>query len=141
MKRSVVHRSDRAWIVCPACGRRRALGGASQKVKSRTLVQVRCCCGNNFETILDRRLFLRATASLPGRYWVEGGDELAGRLLVRDLSVGGLGLVLEGKVEVKPGQRLRIEYAPEPDSAQLLVRDVVVRRVVGQWVGVELIAK
>jgi hypothetical protein len=120
-------------IICPACGYTKTVDSKNVRIPKKP-IKTKCTCGHIFSFQVELRQYHRKAVDLLGSCEcarVRGHS----RIRVRDLSMGGIGFILQSPMEIVEGDSLRIEF--ELDDARLtaLVRSAVVKFVLGDTVG------
>ena len=95
-------------VRCPECGEARQLP-AEECERHDTLLSVLCPCGATFQCSFEYRRYCRWRTRFPGKFTVRGRD-LAGPMIVRNVSEGGIGFSTESDLPLRPGDVLDVEF-------------------------------
>ncbi len=125
-----------AVIRCCVCGRKKianvtAYQGSDKKIK------VTCPCGTAFFIHLDWRRHYRKQVNLDGDYLRDGPNEEIGTMEVKDVSMGGLGMMILQRHSLNPGDIVRVSFELDDGPRSHIARNAIVRNVNGSLVGVE----
>lgn len=136
--RAFIGSQGMASYICPSC---HTVGSAelpSQRSSIKPIrVSVRCDgCGSGLDLLVERRAFARKSVRLPGTL-VHDKHHRAQPMTVLDLSRGGVGFETDHPRELKPGDKLTLEFVLERTTIRRTVR---VCSVAGRRVGAAFVA-
>jgi len=135
-----VNKNDTITIRCLACKKTRSLSAASLKSKPHTL-KVQCPCTNTFAVDIEFRRSYRKDVHIAGGYrkMHEGkGEERS--CVVRDISVGGLGITILHGTSVQVEDELIVTFRVDDRQRNKIDTAVKVRHVdSGKKIGGEFI--
>jgi len=124
---------NKATFICPRCEKTRTVD-VSQYARMEQTVKVksRCPCGHEWTCVLEKRKQYRKGANLSGIYQhiVDGREMDRGKMVVVDISAGGIKLKLEVDRNFKVGDVLKVEFKLD-DSKQTPIKKTVVIRNAG----------
>ena len=129
-----VRPDDTVTIVCPSCKMPKNASVGSYKDKCHYL-KVRCSCGTVFRVHLDFRQHYRKSTDLPGLFKSIKPVGLGGGIQIKDISQSGIGFSVEGTHFFEPGYKLSISFELDDKRKTKLVKEVVVMKVEGNFVG------
>lgn len=142
--KAFVNRDNNTVIVCPGCGARKSAKVEKFRGKKHSL-KVKCPCGNQFAVHLDFRKHYRKPTDLDGFYkkkkvnlvgyfvnlsrgdeWQEDEGHTAVNCMIKNISMGGIGIVLLGHSVVQEDDELRIQFVLDNKKKTEVNRNVVV---------------
>ena len=124
-----------ATIVCSQCGKTKVIQVADFYPLQASL-KVKCPCGYRFAITLEVRKFYRKPVWLTGEYYT--GARRA-RMLVQDISKGGLGFRTEHPHALQVNERISVRFRLDDPQGSEVSTLAVVRRVDGSFVGAEFL--
>ncbi|PIP35601.1 MAG: hypothetical protein COS92_06925 [Desulfobacterales bacterium CG07_land_8_20_14_0_80_52_14] len=141
-----VDKNNIATLVCPKCNWTKTIDttkylGAEKEIKLR----IRCRCENTYIAVLDRRKSHRKDTDfygtfvkthLPGTY-ISEKDGLTGETTIVNLSREGMRFQTIGKVLLKPGDQIRLEFHLDDRNRSRIRKRAVVKSVTGSEVGAQ----
>lgn len=137
MEKVYVHDNNKAVFICRKCGKSRTVDvDKYMKTKKPVYVNVKCSCGFHNKLLLERRNQYRKETALPGVF-VCGKKKLKGPLVVKNLSLAGLGFELSDEVPFNVGEKVWVEFNLDDAVKSLIHREVLVRSIQGRQVGAE----
>ncbi len=117
-----------AIIKCPECERVRTL--TVDKFRgSKHVLNVKCSCTKVFRVSLEFRKFYRKQARLSGDYFLLPEKKHRGRMVVVNISQGGIGLDIMGNHGLNPGQEIQVCFTLDDKHGSVIDRRAVVRVV------------
>jgi len=127
-----------ALIVCQKCGQAKTIQADAATLRGKT-AQIRCkACGNSFQVVFEARGRYRKDTALEGHYFKKSGDgEQFGRMVVYDLSMGGLRFEPLGKASFQVGDVLSVVFQLDDAEKSTVRANVIVKRIGEHDVGVE----
>ena len=125
-----------AVIKCPGCEAVKTFK-VDKFRGSKHLLNVKCSCQNLFRVNLEFRKFYRKPTKLPGDFVLLPEKIHRGRLMVVNVSKGGVGLQILGIQRLTPGQELQVSFTLDDKHCSLIDKRVVVRGVKKDYVGCE----
>ncbi len=142
MSRKVyITEDNKATFLCPNCESSKIVDITKYKLPDRAVkVKVKCNkCGHHHTVVLEKRRQYRKETNFPGVYehLVDGAVTDRGRMIVRDVSRGGLKLQLNVKRSFEMGAMLRVEFHLDDRQRTLIKKNVFVRKVDGAYVGAQ----
>ena len=133
-----VNPNGTAVVKCPGCLTGKTVP-ADRFRGSKHILKVKCRCGNLFWIELEFRKFYRKHTSLSGSYFLLPEKIHRGRMLVLNISKGGVGLQIIGSHRLSPGQELMISFNLDDSQGSLLDRRVVVKLVNRNYIGCQFL--
>ena len=130
--------SKLATFVCPKCKKTKTVDVSRFAHTAKTVkVKSTCSCGHKWTSVLEKRKQYRKTVNLKGTYalLVDGEATDRGGMTVTDISAGGVKLKLNVQRNFKIGDRLRIDFRLDDGKQTIMVKDVVIKNVSGEYVG------
>lgn len=149
-----VSQSGSAPISCPRCGERKIVVVEKFKAAKHT-IKVKCPCGHQFTVHLDFRKHYRKAAEIDGFYnkkgldlsgyyvnlsrgedWDAGAvDRRSVNCIVKNISLGGVGLAPLGRHVIEEGDELRIHFVLNDKKGTVIDRKVIAVSVTKTLVG------
>jgi len=123
-----------AIIKCPQCGTTRTVNAAKLN-NPRGPLQARCKCGTAFHILFDVRKAYRKQTRLNGHYVKDSAGEKQGRIIVRNISVSGIGFTTLTKHNLKQGDKVRLKFTLDDARRSEIEKTGVVKVVNEKSVG------
>jgi hypothetical protein len=139
VKRVYVNPQSGAIIICDQCGRRSHFGVAVFRQQMQ-VVRVNCTCGASFQVTIEKRKADRKPTYIVGSYAKIGSPDIAGKIVVENLSFFGLGFKTEYRTDIRVGDGVRLTFplhvflAPQPAGEETRRRVQVVKDADVKWV-------
>lgn len=133
---------ETATLVCEQCGRTRVIKISEVKTTG-TPRKVRCRCSHVFFISIEMRKFYRKQTKLPGEYTyisknISNRPE-KGRMIVENLSKGGLGFSTERPHNLRVQDMLCVTFNLDDDKRSKVSKRAVVKWVKVYFVGAEFL--
>ena len=134
IKKLYVAADDTATFICPKCG---AVGKESvQKYKNHKVsMRVECSCSHSYEVQLEFRKFYRKETNLDGLYIRSSNVGDWGKMVVKNLSMGGCGFKTMGACTLVPGEEIKIEFVLDGHRGSTVKKKAIVLEIEGRYVG------
>ena len=131
------NRDNSAMVVCPHCeSARRVDVGKIRKCGHR--VRLRCNCGGVFDAFVECRQAYRKVTRLVGFYNKAGVLEERGEMIVRNISLTGIGFVTLEAHNLKKDDEVTVEFTLDDERHSRIVKNFIVRRITkNNYVGCE----
>lgn len=123
-----------ATIVCPVCGHAKKLDTRKLPPDKKRLT-VQCKCGERFHAHIEYRKQYRKFVNLPGSYENLSRDGDSGKIIVDDISMGGVGFHTVRIHDIISGDKLLLEFTLDTTPPREISRHVKVLRVSGRNIG------
>ena len=132
-------REDGTTVVkCPYCAHARTV--SVQKFKNvKNIVKIKCSCRESYVVSLELRRMYRKSTNLKGSYINLSLDNENGMMIVKDVSMGGIGLQVVGINRIEKNHELIVTFTLDDTHASVIKKQVVVRIVVDNFVGCEFL--
>ena len=138
-QKAFIAKDNTATFVCPECQKSKTADVSKYKhIETAVRVKFKCPCGHSYSVLLERRKHIRKHLNLSGIFINKKNSE-RGNMTVTDLSRSGLRLKLNFSQDLKPGDKLDLEFTLDDKLRSLVKKEVVVRSVNDLSVGVEFI--
>lgn len=134
--KAYVDDSYMALLVCPHCGMSRNADVSKYKDKKGPL-KIKCRCTTVYGVNLEFRRQYRKPTELPGRYVLLGSGGRSGRMVVKNVSMGGIGFMTRTTNPMQIGDQITIEFTLDDGKDSKIKRRAIVRVVEDQYVGVQ----
>lgn len=135
--------NNTAVFECPKCNKTKMVNVSKYKMIEKAVrIKVNCPCGNSYPVFLERRKHYRKSANFPGKFVLYQADNKidTGMMRVIDVSRSGLKLKMNVKREFSIGDRLMVEFTLDDQKRSTVKKEVVVRKVADDIVGVEFVS-
>ncbi|MBW2467016.1 MAG: PilZ domain-containing protein [Deltaproteobacteria bacterium] len=123
-------------IKCPFCKHARTVSVEKFKDKKKIL-KIRCSCKESYLVNLELRKMYRKSTNLKGSYMNTSLDNEVGMMIVKDVSMGGVGFEVIGKNRIKEDHELTVTFTLDDTHSSVIKKQVVVRIVNNKFVGCE----
>jgi len=123
-------------LKCPYCRHARTVSVRSIKDKKKT-IKVKCLCRRSYSVSLELRRSHRKKTNLKGRYVNLSHENAVGIMIVKDVSLGGIGFEAVGEILIKKEHELEVTFNLDDEDSSLIRKRVVVIIVKGRYVGCE----
>lgn len=130
--------ANKATFICPQCEKSLTVDVTKYAQMDQTVkVKSKCSCGNTWTSILEKRKQYRKGVNLEGIYkrFLDGKEADRGKMLVIDVSAGGVKIKLEVARDFKVGNTLDIEFKLDDNKQTLIKKTVIVRNGSGNYYG------
>ena len=128
-----VDKDGMVTFICPKCHESRRESVAQYKDQTGT-IKVKCRCTNVYEVKLEFRKAYRKETSLDGLYFRDQSGEW-GKMIVKDLSMGGCRFETIKAHLLEKGEVIRIEFALDDARGSTIKKKAVVFDIEGRSVG------
>jgi len=134
IKKIYVDNRGIATLICPKCGDLRKESVEPYKGKAGPL-KIKCGCMNVYEVELEFRGTFRKETSLNGKYFRISDPGDCGRMIVKDMSLGGCRFEMTRETDLAVGEEIRLELVLDEHAASVTKKKAVVSHVKGRLVG------
>jgi hypothetical protein len=136
---NVFVREDGTTVLkCPFC--RHAHIVSVQKIKDKKkVINVKCSCQEYYSVNLELRKMYRKNTSLNGRYVNLSLNNENGRMIVKDVSMGGIGFEAVGGNYIKKDNELEVTFTLDDTHSSVIKKQVVIKMVRDKFVGCEYV--
>jgi len=132
-------REDGTTVVkCPSCGHARTVSVQRFKEKKK-VIKVKCSCRESYTVSLELRKMYRRSTNLKGSYINISLNNEIGMMIVKDVSMGGIGFEAIGGNRIEKEHELDVTFTLDDTHSSVIKKQVVVRIVNGNYVGCEFI--
>ena len=131
-------RGDGTTVVkCPYCAHARTV--SVQHFTEKKKIKIKCRCKKSYTVSLELRKLYRKSTNLKGSYInLTLGNEV-GSMIVKDVSIGGVGFEVIGNNRIAKDHELVVTFTLDDPHSSVIKRQVVTRIVVGNFVGCEFL--
>jgi hypothetical protein len=132
--------NNTAIFVCPECNMSKTADISRYKDLNKSIrLKIKCPCGNEYSVVLERRKQYRKQVNILGKYtsYPPYGKPQNGAVTVVDISRGGLGLKFRSMPAFEVGSTFVVEFYLDDRQKTFIKKEVVIRRLTGQFVGAE----
>lgn len=135
--RKVFVKEDGTTVVkCPSCGHARTVSVAKFKEKKK-IIKIKCSCKKSYLVSLELRKMYRKSTNLKGSYINNSLDNETGMMIVKDVSMGGIGFEAVGGHRLEKEHELQVTFTLDDTHSSVIKKNVVVRIVNNNYVGCE----
>ncbi|MEN8231748.1 MAG: PilZ domain-containing protein [Thermodesulfobacteriota bacterium] len=132
-------REDGTTVVkCPSCGHARTVSVQRFKEKKK-VIKVKCSCQKSYTVSLELRKMYRRSTNLKGSYINTSLNNEIGMMIVKDVSMGGIGFEAIGGNRIEKKHTLDVTFTLDDTHSSVIKKQVVVRIVSANFVGCEFI--
>jgi PilZ domain len=140
-QKAYVREDGTTVLKCPYCNYSRAVSVTALREKKR-VITVRCACQKSYSVYLELRKMFRKSSSLRGNYinhsqQDDRGVLIQGKIVVRDISMGGIGFETIGKCSIQKEDELEVTFTLDDKYSTVIKKRVEVKIVRGKYVGCE----
>ena len=128
-------------LKCPFCNHARTVSVAMLREKKK-VIKVKCSCQKSYSVNLELRKMFRKYTSLRGKYinhsqQDDRGVLIQGKIIVRDISMGGIGFETIGKCTIEKDDELEVTFTLDDKYSSVIKKRVEVKIVRNKYVGCE----
>ncbi len=136
-KKLFVNSDNIATFECPKC-KKSWKKDLSQLIDRfiNNRIKCACPCGFSFSVKLDKRKFFRKITALTGAF-IHDRSKKRGLIHVKNISKSGIGFELSSEQFMHIGDRLALKFNLDDSERSFLYKEVIVKKIDGQYVGVE----
>jgi len=125
-----------ALISCPHCNQKKNVPVSSCK-GSKCRVKIKCGCENVFTVELDFRKKFRKKTNLPGKFTNQTRKNIRGDIIVKNLSMDGLGFTTEDIKKLQKGDEITVSFKLDNADETTIKKEVIVKNIRKNTVGCE----
>jgi len=130
-------REDGSTVVkCPFCTHARTVSVEKFKEKKKIL-KIKCSCKKSYLVSLELRKMYRKSTNLKGSYINYSMKNEIGIMIVKDVSMGGIGFEAIGGHSIEKDHELEVTFTLDDIHSSVIKRQVEVRIVNNNYVGCE----
>ena len=129
------NKSDESFAICPKCGHANRIKVSKYRHGKNVSTLFTCRCGHVFTIFVECRKYYRKEVSFWGA--CINSDDQETEINVINLSRSGIWFRLSSPINVSKGERLYISFVLKDTKKEVVVKDVIVRRVDGKVIGAE----
>jgi hypothetical protein len=137
-QKAYVREDGTTVLMCPYCGHARTVSVALLKEKKK-VITVKCSCEKTYTVNLEQRKLYRKNTNLNGSYINFSRDNEKGKMIVRDISMGGIGFKVLGECNIEKDDELEVTFTLDDTHSSVIKKQVVTRIVQGNYVGCEFL--
>jgi hypothetical protein len=104
-------------------------------------IKVKCRCGYNFSIILEHRRYHRRSVTIPGKLFQISSKKEVDDILIKSLSVTGIGFEMKSLPAMKVGDSFEIVFTLDDNFESSVREQITIKRVKGNFVGAEFLDK
>jgi transcription elongation factor Elf1 len=124
-------------LKCPSCSHTRIVSVTIKDKKK--IIRVKCSCKESYSVGLELRKLYRKSSNLSGRYVNLSLNNNNGRMIVKDVSMGGIGFEAVGKSLIKKDNEFEVTFTLDDTHSSVIKKQVVIRMVRDKFVGCEYV--
>ena len=122
-------------ITCPKCGKTKPITAAIELIVKAT-VNIKCSCGHQFATSLERRKFERKNVCLAGKIYEVGSSHAICDVTITSVSPNGLAFETSRRANIALDSTLEIEI-PLGDSGIIAREQLSIKHINRSDIGAE----
>lgn len=130
-----VKEHDEAAILCPGCSKVKNISVESYRRAGKRDLRVKCSCGELFGLCLEYRKYYRKPVKLLGKSINFSNHRETQDIVVKNISMGGIGFCPFQKHKTRQGDRLQVFFELNDSSSTAINTDVTVCTVRENYVG------
>ena len=131
-----VNEGGMAIVVCPHCGKTKTVNAARFKGRKEPL-RIRCTCRSVIRVFFEFRRAYRKETNLDGCYTKLPTCEESGKMLVKNVSLTGIGFTTITKHDITKNDELEVKFTLDVVKRPEIKKRVVVRVVKDKYIGCE----
>jgi len=125
-------------LKCPFCRAARIV--SVQKIKDKKkVIKVKCSCKESYSVGLELRKLYRKNTNLNGRYVNLSRNNENGRMIVKDISMGGVGFEAVGKSLIEKEHEFEVTFILDDTHSSIIKKQVVIKMIRDKFVGCEYV--
>jgi hypothetical protein len=124
---------NKVTVCCPKCGALRTIDVAALEATAKR-EKITCKCGEIFRAFIEFRRAFRKSVNLNGKYKDLNGPK-RGNMVVKDLSIGGIGFICNTAHNIKFGDLLEVAFTLDDAQKSVIVRGVRVQHAKDGFIG------
>ena len=139
IKTVYISATNHVTITCPQCEATKTVDVSHYaKLEQTVKVKSRCSCGHTWTSVLEKRKQYRKGVNLLGTFThiVDGNPLHKGTMTVTDISAGGLKIKLNERLDLRPDDKLKVEFHLDDPRSTLISKRVLVKNIDGPYIGV-----
>ena len=137
-QKAFVREDGTTVLKCPFCRDARIV--SVQKIKDKKkVVKIKCSCQESYSVSLELRKLYRKSTSLSGRYVNLSLNNENCRMIVKDVSMGGIGFEAVGKTHIKKEDEIEVTFTLDDTHSSVIKKQVVVKMVRDKFAGCEYV--
>jgi hypothetical protein len=108
------------------------------KIKDKKkVIKVKCSCQEHYSVCLELRKLYRKVTDLNGRYVNLSMHDENGRMIVKDVSMGGIGFEAVGKSRIEKEHEFEVTFTLDDTHSSVIKKQVMIKMVRDKFVGCE----
>jgi hypothetical protein len=135
-QKAFVREDGTTILKCPHCRHARTVSVDKLKDKKKVL-KIKCSCQQSYTVSLELRKMYRKDTNLDGNFVNLSLDNARGVMIVKDVSMGGIGFTVIGRNTIQPGHELEVTFTLDDANHSVISKQVMVRVVRDKFVGCE----
>jgi transcription elongation factor Elf1 len=137
-QKAFVREDGTTVLKCPFCRHARTVSVQQIKDKKK-VIKVKCSCQKSYSVSLELRKLYRKNAALNGKYVNLSQNNESGMMIVKDVSMGGIGFEAVGGSRIAKGHELEVTFTLDDTHSSVIKKLVVVRIARNKFVGCEFV--
>jgi len=138
IKKLYVTADGTVTFICPKCGSMRKEPAQKYKDHKGTL-KIECSCSHSYEVQLEFRKFYRKETNIDGLYIRSSYAGDWGKMVVKNLSMGGCGFETWKKSTLVRGEEIKIEFTLDDRRGSTIKKKAIVTEVEDRYVGCKFV--
>jgi hypothetical protein len=137
-QKAFVREDGTTVLKCPFCRHARTVSVSKIKDKKK-IIKVKCSCQQSYTVSLELRKMYRKSTNLNGRYINLSLNNESGMMIVKDVSMGGIGFEAVGRCRIELEHELEVTFTLDDTHSSVIKKQVVVRIVRDKFIGCEFL--
>jgi hypothetical protein len=138
-QKAFVREDGTTVLKCPHCRHARTVSVAKLKDKKK-LIKIKCSCQQSYSVSLELRKMYRKDTNLNGQFTNLSLNNEKGSMLVKDVSMGGIGFTVIGRNRIQKEHELEVVFTLDDAHSSVIKKQVVVKIVRDKFVGCEFLS-
>ena len=137
-RKTFVKEDGTTVLKCPHCRYARTVS-VIKFIGKQKVINVKCSCMKSYSVKLIQRKMYRKSTNLKGNYTNLSLNNELGMMIVKDVSMGGIGFEVIGGNRIKKEHELMVTFTLDDTHSSVIKKQVVVRNVRDKFVGCEFL--
>ena len=133
-----VKSDNTARIKCPYCKVSKIASFEKFRKRNKN-IKIKCSCEKLFQLNIEFRKMFRKETELHGLYVNYSQKNDQNKILVKNVSMSGIGFITQGEHRIEKDHKLKVEFTLDNENKPIITREVLVRHVRKNFIGCEFI--
>ena len=132
-QKAFVREDGTTVLKCPHCRHARTVSVGKLKDKKKIL-KIKCSCQQSYTVSLELRKMYRKDTSLNGQFVNLSLNNARGAMIVKDVSMGGIGFTVVGRNIIQKDHELEVTFTLDDTNSSVISKKVIARVVRDKFV-------